>query len=192
MNESTLKVFEETGALLNGHFLLTSGLHSNQYFQCAKVLQHPQIAADLCAQMAQPFKDQRVDVVIAPAVGGIVVGHEVGRALGVRALFTERENGAMTLRRGFEIQSGESVLVTEDVVTTGGSVKEVIRLVNDLGGQAVGVGCLVDRSNGTADFGIPFHPLISLQVETFRPEACELCKQGLPAIKPGSRKIAEG
>lgn len=186
-NKEILKIFEQTGALLTGHFLLTSGLHSEQYFQCAKVLQYPDIAADLCSQLATSFSDKKISAVIAPAIGGIVVGHEVARALGVRAIFAERAEGKMELRRGFAIEKDEPILVVEDVVTTGGSVKEVIALVQESGGRPVGVGCLVDRSQGTVDFGLEFHPLVSLHVKTVSPETCHLCKQNIPVVKPGSR-----
>lgn len=186
-NKEILKIFEDTGALLTGHFLLTSGLHSEQYFQCAKVLQYPDIAANLCSQLADHFSNKTVSAVIAPAIGGIVVGHEVARALGVRSMFAEREGGEMRLRRGFAIEQSEPILVVEDVVTTGGSVKEVISLVQDLGGRPVGVGCLVDRSQGAVDFGLEFHALVSLHVKTMAPDSCHLCQQGLPVVKPGSR-----
>ena len=149
-----LSIFRETGALLEGHFLLTSGLHSNQYFQCAKVLQHPRYCELLCGEIAETFKDQRIEVVIAPALGGIVVGQEVGRQLGVRTMFSERKDGTMQLRRGFAINAGERVLVCEDVVTTGGSVREVIQIVRASGGVVAGVASIVDRSGGTVRFEV--------------------------------------
>ncbi|HVJ50277.1 orotate phosphoribosyltransferase [Desulfitobacterium sp.] len=188
-SEEVLKIFEDSGALLKGHFRLTSGKHSNRYMQCAKVLQYPQHAARLGEELAQAWKDQGIDVVIGPAMGGILVAHEVGRALGTKVLFTEREDGVMTLRRGFELSPGEKVLVVEDVITTGGSVKEVLEVVRKLGAEPVGVGVLVDRSGGKVDFGLPHVSLLKIQIETFEPENCPLCAEGIPAIKPGSRTV---
>ncbi|MFQ5601761.1 MAG: orotate phosphoribosyltransferase [bacterium] len=183
-----LKLFSETGALLNGHFLLTSGLHSEQYFQCARVMQYPHRAENLCSEIASHFAESEISAVIAPAIGGIVVAHEVGRALGVRVLFAERENGQMALRRGFEIFPQERVLVVEDVVTTGGSVKEVLQLVKKHRGLPVGVGCLVDRSSGQVDFEVEMFSLIALNIKTMPPSQCELCKKGRALVKPGSRQ----
>jgi orotate phosphoribosyltransferase len=185
-----LAVFKETGALLEGHFLLTSGLHSNQYFQCAKVLQYPRHCEALCRVIAGHFASSRIDAVIAPALGGIVVGQEVGRQLGVRTMFAERKEGAMQVRRGFEIRSGERILVCEDVVTTGGSVNEVIQCVLDRKGIVAGVACIVDRSGGTVQFENapePLVPVLRMNAVTYKPDACPLCAQGIPAVKPGSR-----
>lgn len=190
-NEEVLQTFSDCGALLTGHFLLTSGLHSPRYLQCALVLQHPTIAEKLCSVLAAKIQaDERVgpiDLVIAPALGGVIVAHEVARALGVRALFTERQEG-MTLRRGFQINPGERCLVVEDVVTTGGSTREVIEVVRTLGGVAVGAGSLIDRSGGTVDLGVPRHALATLEVPSYKAEDCPMCKEGSTAIKPGSRK----
>jgi len=190
--DEVLNVFAENGALLSGHFLLTSGLHSPRYLQCALVLQNPRVAEKLCAALAAKAQaDERigqVDVVIAPAIGGIIVAHEVARALGVRALFTERQDGAMTLRRGFQLNPGERALVVEDVVTTGGSTREVIEAVRANGAMPLGAGSLIDRSGGTVDLGTPHHALAVLEVPTYKPEECPLCREGSPAIKPGSRK----
>ncbi len=186
-----LKIFEQTEALLTGHFILTSGLHSDRYFQGAKVLQYPDIAQKLCSQIGEHFRDKEVNAVIAPAVGGIIVTHEVAKSLGVRAIFSERQQGEMTLRRGFEIEKGENVLVVEDVITTGGSVKEVIELVRTTGGNLAGAACLVDRSGGEVDLGTELFSLVQFTVQTFPPENCELCKQGSPAVKPGSRGLAK-
>jgi orotate phosphoribosyltransferase len=189
--QQVLSIFKESGALLEGHFQLTSGLHSNQYFQCAKVLQYPKHATALCADVASRFTGSAVDVVIAPAMGGIVVGQEVGRLLNARTMFTERKEGVMQLRRGFEIRSGERVLVCEDVVTTGGSVVEVIEIVKELGGNPVGVGYIVDRSGGKVQFdlgeGGMQHSVLQMDVVTYKPDICPLCKQGMPIEKPGSR-----
>ena len=187
-SEQILKIFEKTGALLKGHFLLSSGLHSPQYFQCAKVLQYPHNAEQLCSKIGNYFRDKNVQVVIAPAIGGIIVAHEVARSLTTRALFTERENGKMSLRRGFEIKPGERVLVVEDVMTTGGSVKEVIELVQREKGEVVGVGCLVDRSGGKVQFGVPMFALVQLNIPAVTAKTCQLCKEGKPLVKPGSRK----
>ncbi|SHJ96428.1 orotate phosphoribosyltransferase [Desulforamulus aeronauticus] len=187
--EEIIQIFEKTSAMLSGHFRLTSGKHSNRYFQCAQVLQHPQHTEKLCRELAGRFAGLGVETVIGPAMGGILVSHEVARALGVRSLFTERENGSMALRRNFTIAPGEKVLVVEDVITTGGSVAEVIKVVRSLGGEVVGVGVLVDRSNGQADLGVRTEALLSVTVETYEPEQCPLCAQGIPAVKPGSRTV---
>lgn len=183
-----LQIFQDTGALLEGHFLLTSGKHSARYMQCAQVLQHPRIAGQLGYELAQKFSGMEIDTVIGPAMGGILVAHEVGKALGVKAIFTERQNGEMSLRRGFKLSPGEKVLVVEDVITTGGSVKEVIQIVREAGAVPVGVGVLVDRSSGKADFdGLLLHSLAQVNIEAFEPENCPLCAQGIPWEKPGSR-----
>jgi len=175
---------------LEGHFILTSGRHSSQYLQCARIFQYPNYSEEMAKDLAQAFKQDNIDMVIGPAIGGIILSYEMGRVLGVKALFAERENGIMALRRGFEIPQGSKVLVVEDVVTTGGSVKEVIELVNNYGGEVIGVGAIVDRSNGRVDFGCKFHAVVSLEVPSYEKDKCTLCKQGLPAIKPGSRNIA--
>lgn len=187
IKEEVLNIFTETGAMLTGHFRLTSGKHSNRYFQCAQVLQHPSHTQALCKELALRYMDAGVQTVIGPAIGGIVVSYEVARALGARSLFTERENGKMALRRNFTVQPGEKVLVVEDVITTGGSVAEVIEVVKSMGGEVVGVGVLVDRSNGQANLGVRTEALVTVTVETYEPDNCPLCAQGLPAIKPGSR-----
>ncbi|MCR3923403.1 MAG: orotate phosphoribosyltransferase [Firmicutes bacterium] len=187
--ERVLAVLKETGVLLQGHFLLTSGRHSDRYLQCARVFQYPNHAAEFCQSLAESFISAKPDLCIGPALGGVVIAYETARALKTRGLFAERDTeGTMTLRRGFIIEPGERVLVLEDVVTTGGSVREVIELVCALGGEVVGVGSIVDRSNGNVDFGVPYQALIRLDVESFAPTACPLCKEGTPAVKPGSRK----
>jgi orotate phosphoribosyltransferase len=184
-------IFVRSGALLDGHFLLTSGNHSNQYFQCAKVLQYPEYAEKLCAVIAERFRNESIDVVVAPAIGGIVVGQEVARQLGVRSIFTERKSDAMLLRRGFSIQSGERVLVCEDVVTTGGSVFEVIDIVGQYGGVLAGAGCIVDRSGGTVRFPVadPAHQIAcyTTKAVTYPPDECPMCAEGSAPVKPGSR-----
>ncbi len=184
-----LDLFRESKALLDGHFLLTSGKHSAQYMQCAQVLQYPERAATLAKGLAASFQDQGIQTVIGPATGGILVAHEVAKALGVRALFTERENGVMRLRRGFTLSPGERVLVVEDVITTGGSVREVLAVVQEFEAISVGVGILVDRTGGTVDFGLPTASIIQLHIQAYEALECPLCAQGIPAIKPGSRKI---
>ena len=186
--EELLQIFRKTEALLDGHFLLTSGLHSPQYFQCAKVLQFPAFLHLLAGEIAKHFEQSEIELVISPAIGGIVVGTEVGRMLGARTIFAERENGVMTLRRGFSVKKGERVLVVEDVVTTGGSVKEIIKLVADASGKLAGVGYIVDRSNGKTTFNAKEFSVLQMDVVTYAPETCPLCKAGTPAVKPGSRK----
>jgi len=189
-SDNVLEIFEQTGAMLKGHFLLTSGRHSNVYFQCAKVLQFPKFTELLCTKIVEYFKDTEIDVVIAPAIGGIVVAQEIGRLLGKKTIFAERENGSLTLRRGFSLNEGDRVLVCEDVVTTGGSVFEVIDIVKKANAIVAGVGYIVDRSSGKVNFGFPQFSTVNVDVISYAPDACPLCKDGkLPAIKPGSRKI---
>ena len=187
--EEYLDLFRKSEALLDGHFLLTSGKHSAQYMQCAQVLQYPDRAALLAEGLAVSFRDQGIQTVIGPAMGGILVAHEVAKALGVRALFTERENGIMRLRRGFALSPGERVLVVEDVITTGGSVREVLAVVQEFEAVPGGVGVLVDRTGGTVDFGLPQNSIIQLHIQAYEAQECPLCAQGIPAIKPGSRKV---
>ncbi len=184
-----LEIFKKTGALLHGHFLLTSGRHSNMYFQCAKVLQHPEYCEKLCRIISDHFKDYKIDTVISPAMGGIIVGQEVARQLNKRSIFAEREDKKLTLRRGFSIGPGEKVLVCEDVVTTGGSVFEVIDIVKEQGGQVAGVGFIVDRSNGKVDFGYPQKSTMMMEVISYTPEECPLCRENITLVKPGSRKV---
>ncbi|HSQ77826.1 MAG TPA: orotate phosphoribosyltransferase [Nitrospirota bacterium] len=186
-SEEVLDIYKKTGALLTGHFLLSSGLHSEQYLQSALVLQQPDIASKLCAALAEHFKNSSIEAVIAPALGGVFVSHETARALKVRALFAERVNGELTLRRGFTIKPGERVLVVEDVITTGKSTRETIEVVKKSGGTVVAAGSLVDRSGGKADLGVPYKALVTLQVPVYSPESCPLCKAGSKPIKPGSR-----
>ena len=185
--EQILEIFRETKALLEGHFQLTSGLHSPQYFQCARVLQFPKYLHLLSGEIAHHFEYNEVEVVLSPAIGGIVVGTEVGRMLGARTIFAERKDGTMELRRGFEILPGERVLVVEDVVTTGGSTKEVIDLVNAAKGNLVGTGCIVDRSNGKVQFDTKQFAVLLMEVVTHQPVDCPMCASGSTALKPGSR-----
>ena len=186
-------ILKKTGALLEGHFELSSGLHSAVYVQCAQVLQYPDLAEKLGGLLSERFGDKGIEVVVSPALGGVVVGHEVARALGTRAVFAERQalrdgSRKMMLRRGFKINRGEKVLVVEDVVTTGGSTKEIMDIVREVGGDIVGVGSVIDRSSGKADFGVYTKTLLSLDIKTYDPENCPLCSQGIPLVKPGSRK----
>lgn len=188
-SEEVLAIYKDTGALLQGHFLLSSGLHSDRYLQTALVLQQPDIATRICAALADRFRDLRIEVVIAPALGGVLVSHETARALGVRALFAERVNGALTLRRGFAIRPGERVLVVEDVITTGKSTRETIDVVQRCGGVVIAAGSLIDRSGGKADLGVPYHSLVTLDVPSYAPDTCPLCKAGGTPVKPGSRGL---
>lgn len=182
-----LQVFRDSSALLEGHFILSSGLHSDRYIQCALVLQHPRIAEQLCTELASKLRQANASVVAAPALGGVIVAHEVARALGVRALFTERQDGVMSLRRGFTFSTGEPTLVVEDVITTGGSTRETMKCVEQAGGKVVGIGALIDRSGGKAELEVPRAALVTLKVQNYHPTDCPLCKSGIAAVKPGSR-----
>ncbi len=188
--DEIIEIFEDTGALLEGHFLLSSGLHSSQYFQCARVLQYPQYAEELGADIAQFYNDYDIDFVIAPAMGGIIIGHEVARALKTRFIFTERalDTDAMTLRRGFDIEENERALIVEDVLTTGRSVRELIKLLEKENAHIVGTGFIVDRSGGKVKFGYPKYAILEMPVVTYKPEECPLCRKGVPISRPGSRK----
>lgn len=183
------EILIKCGVLLEGHFLLTSGKHSSKYLQCARLFQFPEYSESISRMLSEKIKKFNADIVIGPAIGGIILAYEVARQLGLKALFAERENGKMALRRGFSIDKGTKVIVVEDVVTTGGSVKEVIKLVEDLGGTVVAVGSVIDRSRGTADFGCTFESVLKIDVETFDADECPLCKQGSTPYKPGSRKM---
>ncbi len=184
-------LFRETGAYLNGHFRLTSGLHSPEYLQCALVLQHPAYAARCGAMLAAAIGElssERVDRVVSPALGGLIIGHEVARALGTPFIFTERTpEGKMTLRRGFTVTPGERMVVIEDVVTTGGSTREVVDVLTAGGAVVVAAGSIIDRSGGQAEVGAPRVALKTMKVAAYSPETCPLCAQGLPVMKPGSR-----
>lgn len=184
-----LEIFYKTDALLEGHFLLTSGRHSNKYFQCAKVLQFPEYTEQICGLIASYFSDFDIDTVISPAIGGIVVGQEVSRQLNKRFIFTERVDKNMTLRRGFSLSPNEKVLICEDVVTTGGSVFEVIEIVKKMHAIPVGVGMIVDRSNGKVSFSIPQFSAVKLNVVSYNQNECPICKENIPLIKPGSREF---
>jgi orotate phosphoribosyltransferase len=192
MSEDLLAVFKERGALLEGHFLLSSGLHSPRYLQCARVLMDPALAMRLGNELGdalRPLLDGTpAAAVVSPAIGGIVVGHEVARALGGRGIFTEREDGRMTLRRGFDVAAGEGVVVVEDVVTTGGSTREVIDAVRARGARVLAAGSLVDRSGGGVNLGVPWRSLLTLDVPTYAADICPLCARGSKPEKPGSRR----
>lgn len=188
MPKSILKIFQDSGALLQGHFFLSSGLHSQQYLQCARVLEDPQTSAKLCQTLAEDFKNDKITVVIGPAMGGVILAYELARALGARALFAERETGKMCLRRGFSVSPEDRVLIAEDVITTGGSVKEVIAALKPYGAKIVGVAALIDRSGKRSPFGkIRFRNLKKMNIKTYKPKSCPLCKKKVPLVKPGSR-----
>lgn len=187
MTEQEVKqIFMDTKAIMEGHFLLTSGLHSPLYVEKFNVLQHPAHTEKLCRALAEKFADGAIDTVVGPMTGGILLAHEVGKALGTRAIFTERENGRMTFRRGFTLAPGERVLIVEDIVTTGGSVQEVLDAVRAFDALPVGIGMLVDRSGGAVNFGeVPHKALLHLDVQTFAPDDCPLCQDGQPMTKRG-------
>jgi len=185
--ETILDRFRRAGGLLEGHFRLTSGLHSPGYLQCALVLQHPAEAEACGVALAERTRGLGIHLVLSPALGGIVIGQEVGRALGVRAIFAERQDGRLTLRRGFAIQPGERVLVVEDVVTTGGSTRETIEVARAAGARVAGAAAIIDRSGGHQELDVPFHALAVVSLPVYQPEACPLCARGEPVVKPGSR-----
>lgn len=189
-HEEIRELLFQTQALKKGHFRLTSGLHSEQYVQCALLLREPKIAEKVCKALADKFRDENPEVVVGPAIGGIIAAYEVARSLGVPGIFAERENGKMTLRRGFGVEKDQRVLVIEDVITTGGSSQEVVELLQGLGAKVLGVGSIIDRSGGKTKLTVPFKSLIQLDIETYQPENCPLCTQGLELVKPGSRKIS--
>ena len=190
MTDSVMQLFEESGAVLKGHFILTSGLHSDTYMQCAKLFENGEIAQKLCVMAAQKIKKYNADVIVSPAVGAIIFGYELGKQLNIPNMFAEREkDGNFALRRGFELKKGSRVVVAENVVTTGGSVKEVIDLVESLGSKVVAVAEVVDRSGGKVDFGVPNESLLQIDVKTYNPEDCPLCKAGTAAVKPGSKGL---
>ena len=187
--DELLNLFRRSGALLDGHFRLTSGLHSPGYLQCALVLQHPDHAEALGRAIADRTRDLGATVVLSPALGGVVIGQEVGRALGVRAIFAERQDGALMLRRGFMLADNDRVLVIEDVLTTGGSTRETIQVARAAGAQVVGAASIVDRSAGTVRFDVPFVSLLDISLPTYEPGVCPLCAQGVAVVKPGSRPV---
>ncbi|WP_176015215.1 orotate phosphoribosyltransferase [Victivallis sp. Marseille-Q1083] len=185
--QEIIRIFEESHALLNGHFKLRSGLHSNRFFQAALLLQYPDKAEQVCAYLAAKFKDAGVETVISPAVGGLIVGQEIARALGCKAIFADKEEGRLVLKRGFSLRPGERVLVAEDVITKGGRVQQTIDLARSFGADVVGAAVLVDRSGGAAGFDVPTESLIRLNLPTFEPDQCPLCAAGAPLDTPGSK-----
>lgn len=186
--EEVINQFKTTGALLEGHFQLSSGLHSTVYLQCALVLQHPEKAEAFGRAIAEQYRDENIRLVASPAIGGIVIGHEVARALGARFVWTERESGQMRLRRGFTVSPGERTLVVEDVITTGGSTRETIDAIKEAGADVVAAASIIDRSGGSADVSVPRTALATLKVLSVEPSVCDACRLGEPAVKPGSRK----
>ena len=182
-----IEILESSGALLNGHFQLRSGLHSNRFFQAALLLQYPDKAETVCRFLAEQYKDCGATAVISPAVGGLIVGQEVARALGIRAIFADKEDGELVLKRGFSIAPGEKILVAEDVVTKGGRVQQTVDLVRAKGGEVVGIAVIVDRSGGNAKFDVPFYSALQLNLPTFEPESCPMCADKQPIDRPGSK-----
>jgi len=188
MNEQDIiKILEESGALLTGHFQLRSGLHSNRFFQAALLLQYPDKAETVCRHLAKEFAGEKIDMVISPAVGGLIVGQEVARALHVKAIFADKEDGKLVLKRGFVIKPGDRVLVAEDVVTKGGRVQETIDLARSFGAEIVGIAVIVDRSGGHAEFDVPFKSVLKLSLPTFEPDNCPMCAGNQPIDRPGSK-----
>ena len=186
-----LEIYKRHGALLEGHFLLSSGLHSDKFLQSALLMQYPYIAEKIVDELVKKIYDIKFTTVVSPAIGGIRFGYELARQMGKRSLFTERVDGEMTFRRGFSLEEGELVLVAEDIVTTGKSTKECIAAIEKAGGKVVGITTLVDRSGGKASFDYPFYPLMQIEVQTYEPDNCPLCKQGSKPVKPGSRQFTK-
>ncbi|HLK18866.1 MAG TPA: orotate phosphoribosyltransferase [Bryobacteraceae bacterium] len=193
-SDSILSAFYDTGAYLRGHFRLTSGLHSPEYLQCALVLQHPRHAEQFGQLLAAEFRrlepTLNIAIVASPAIGGLIIGHEVARALGARFIFTERDaSGKMVLRRGFRVEPGETAVVVEDVITTGGSLREVVEILKESGARVLAGGSIIDRSGGAVDLGVPRVALKTLEVTAYQPDDCPLCREGSPVVKPGSRPV---
>jgi len=184
-----IDILKKSGVMLEGHFLLTSGRHSNRYMQCARLFEYPEFSCIIAEDIADAFEEDDIDLVVGPAMGGVILAYEVASQLGVRNLFAERQDGRLELRRGFFIEPGSNVLVVEDVVTTGGSVMEVIDIVKQAGANVAGVGFVVDRSGGKVDFGCRKHAVVAMEVESWDAADCPLCKQGSTAVKPGSRGL---
>ena len=185
--DAVLDMFRQSGALLEGHFRLSSGLHSERYLQSALVLQHPEFAEALGAAVAEKVRHLQPTVIVSPALGGIVIGQEVGRALGIRAIFAERQEGKLTIRRGFSLSPADRAVIVEDVITTGGSTRETVDVSTAAGAKVIGAASIIDRGNDAARLGIPLYALVKLEVPSYQPEACPLCAKGLPVVKPGSR-----
>ncbi|MBU8870578.1 MAG: orotate phosphoribosyltransferase [Gemmatimonadales bacterium] len=185
--DKVLEMMKELGALHHGHFQLSSGRHSDTYFQCARLLQYPELAKELGAAMGAFFKESACDLVVSPALGGILIGHEMARAMGRRFVFTERKDGVMMIRRGFAMDPGEKVIIAEDVVTRGTSLLEVVKVVEEAGGQVVGLTSIIDRTSGEVELPLPLKSLAKVKVETWEPDDCPLCREGVEVVKPGSR-----
>lgn len=192
MSAEVERIFRQAGALLEGHFLLTSGLHSPAYWEKFRILEQPALTVKLCQLISRHFKDKGIQTVAGPTVGGIIIAFEVARQLGVRSIYAEREGGARVFRRGFTLATGERILVVDDVLTTGGSLREVIAAVTRLGGEVVGAAVLVDRSEEELDLGVPFFRCHRASLPTYTPEKCPLCASGVPLIKPGSGATPRG
>ncbi len=186
-SEQILEHFRQSGALLEGHFILSSGLHSANYLQCALALQYPADAAKFGKTIAEHFTNENIETVAAPAIGGLIIGYAVAEALNVRFIWTERQDGVMTVRRGFSVRQRERILVVEDVITTGGSTRECLDALESRGARVTGAASIIDRSGGAADVGVPRIALVSMEVPSYKPEGCPLCRQGIEAVKPGSR-----
>jgi len=186
--EEIRELLVETDVIQEGHFVLSSGRHADIYMQCAKVLQYPEHAATLAAEIVEKWKDKEVDAVVGPALGGVVLSYAVAEELGVRSIFSERKNGEMKIRRGFELKAGEKVLVVEDVVTTGGSVRELLAVLEELDVEIVGLSSIVDRSNGKVDFDYDFKALLPVDIKSYKAGKCKLCEQGVPITRPGSKE----
>ncbi len=182
--DKLIDLLKKTGVIMDGHFLLTSGRHSDLFLQCSRLLQYPEHAEQVCHLMAEPFQNKKIDTIIGPAMGGVILSYEVARSLGARALFAEPADGKMILRRGFRIEKGEKVLVVEDAVTTGGSVQKVLDLLNALGAEIAGVSIMIDRTSGNLGFGVPTRSLLAMKIESYEPEICPLCRKGIPLQKP--------
>lgn len=191
MSNVTEELLKESDAFLKGHFLLSSGKHSDGYVQCAKLLMYPEKAERVCQAIKKEIGENIPDLVVGPAMGGIIVSYELGRSLGVPAIFTERVDNIMMLRRGFEIKSGQRVIVVEDVVTTGKSSLETIKVLEEYGAEVIGIACIVDRRAEDLDLGYPVFAACKLDIKTYDKDDCPLCKKNIPAVKPGSRKIAQ-
>ncbi len=189
--EQILEHFKDTNALLEGHFILSSGLHSPKYLQCALALQYPSDAAKFGKTIAEHFVNENIETVASPAIGGLIIGYAVAQALNVKFIWTERQNGEMTVRRGFSVKEGEKILVVEDVITTGGSTRECIEVLEKIGGKVTNAASIIDRSNGAADVGVSRIALVNLEVPSYKPEDCPLCDQGIEAVKPGSRQASK-
>ena len=187
--QEIFEIFEKAGALLKGHFLLSSGLHSDLYFEKFQVLQHPEYVEILCKKLASLFKDDKIEAVVGPTTGGIIIAYEVAKNLKIRSIFAESEEKRRVFKRGFSLKKGEGVLIVDDILTTGKSINEVVDLVKKYDGEIIGIGVLLDRSGGKVEFGYPLKALATTEVKNYSPEVCPLCKKGEPLVKPGSRKI---